>query len=47
MPKGYDPVLLEHIDVNEWISETDDNFILVLPVKPKYPKKFSVDLRYK
>ena len=34
MQKGYDPVLLEHRGVNEWISETDDNFVLVLPNKP-------------
>jgi len=39
MPKGYDPVLLEHQDANEWISESDDNFVLVLPKIPKFPRK--------
>ena len=39
MPKGYDPVLLEHHDANEWISENDDNFVLVLPKKTKHPRK--------
>ena len=39
MPKGYDPVLLEHHDANEWISKSDDNFVLVLPKQPKYPRK--------
>lgn len=29
MPKGYDPILLEHNDANEWISENPDNFVLV------------------
>ena len=28
MPKGYDPILLEHKDANEWISENPDNFVL-------------------
>ena len=39
MPKGYDPVLLEHHDANEWISKSDDNFVLVLPKIPKFPRK--------
>jgi len=39
MPKGYDPVLLEHQDANEWVSESDDNFVLVLPKIPKFPRK--------
>ena len=36
MSKGYDPILLEHHDVNTWISETDDNFVLVLPNNNNY-----------
>ena len=39
MPKGYDPILLEHMDVNEWIGENDDNFVLVLPKQLKRPRK--------
>ena len=39
MPKGYDPILLEDKDANEWISESDDNFVLVLPKIPKFSRK--------
>jgi len=40
MPKGYDPILLEHMDANEWISENPDNFVLILPIRPKFPRKY-------
>ena len=33
MSKGFDPILLEEHDINKWISENIDNFVLVLPNK--------------
>ena len=33
--KGRDPILLEDVDITEWISKTDDNFVLVLPNKKR------------
>tara|TARA_R110002074_G_scaffold15893_1_gene53781 strand:+ start:1759 stop:3198 length:1440 start_codon:yes stop_codon:yes gene_type:complete len=35
MSNGYDPILLESRDVNEWISEGSDNFVIVLDKTPK------------
>ena len=36
---GFDPILLDNVDLNKWLNETDDNFVLYINKKAYCLKK--------